>query len=280
MKHFNLIILLAILSNLSSVAQPYESIFGKDSTRWSYFTDYGGADYLATIFFYTNTDTLINAKSYKILDYKFEMMDPVLTRFGYLREDTILGKVWFLPLESEKEILFMDISLNVGDTFIFEMPSVICSIRAVKSVSFQNQLKTVEFSDYSFIEGTGSTDGFFNFAKYGCGAYSEFLCAHKDGIQIYGASGDCYKPRWGSFESANSHLVKISPNPVHGNLTIDFENLNGEKEISLIDICGRILKTYKTDLAKLEINLSVFHNGLYYLKINNKIVQKIIINGY
>jgi hypothetical protein len=278
MKHFRLIFLITTLSSCLLYAQPYESIFGKDSTRWSYYTDYGGADFLATIFFFISSDTIIETKNYKILNYKYEMfLDSA--RFGYLREDTVVGKVWFLPINTGKEILYMDMALNVGDTFVFKIPSGNCKLDIVQTVSVVNEMKIIEFLHCSFIEGTGSTNGFFNFTEEGCG-YSELLCAHKDGNQIYGTLGECYRERLDAIESYKLNYMKVFPNPTQSNLTIEFGSNERENTISLIDICGKILFTNHTNLSKLEIDLSEYHNGIYFLKLNNITIQKLIINGY
>lgn len=284
MLSFRFVLLLVTISISILNAQDFKSIFGIDSTSWSYYTDYGGADYTATINFYTNSDTIIETKNYKILKCTYEMMFDDTVRFGYLREDTVLGKVWFLSLNFEKEMLYMDLSLSVSDTFAFTFPSGICSVDKVMKVLIDDNRKIIEFGnnpDKSFIEGIGSTIGFFDLKEEGCGRLSELLCVFKDGIQTYGLQGDCFRERWNKVESSKSTNIRIFPNPTEDIVTINFgDDRNAINTITLIDIHGIELYKNYTDLMEIEIDLSKYTYGIYFLRINNNITQKIIINDY
>lgn len=281
MHRFKLIVIFAIFSTRLLNAQHYESIFGNDSTKWNYYTDYLSADLLSTIVFSTNTDTVIDSKNYKIVNSDYH---GNFSRFGYLREDTVLGKVWFLNSDFYQEVLFMDMSLNVQDTFKITNSSGVCSTLIVEKVSTQSGSKVIEFKDNSehlFLEGIGSTCGFFNFLDRGCEHLSELLCVYKDGIQTLSNTDACYKEDWTDINPIPSLGLKIFPNPTTDILLIDFGiNNNSYNIISIYDIQGQKLMTKQTTLNSISVDVSDYKTGLYILLINNTITQKIIINGY
>src|SRR6187402_2755146 len=89
------LILIFIVTSTVGSAQPYQSIFGSTSTMWIikwYNLDFGGID------------TIVIQKD--TLAYGFIWKKIILTQpYGFfesgalLREDTLIGKVWYHPLK-------------------------------------------------------------------------------------------------------------------------------------------------------------------------------------
>ena len=82
------------------------------------------------------------------------------------------------------------------------------------------------------------------------------------------------------FTSLNN--ISIAPNPSNGIVTISKNNQTTVSKITVFDINGKILKVVDSELSleAIEINLSDFSKGVYFLEISNdidKVVRKIII---
>jgi photosystem II stability/assembly factor-like uncharacterized protein len=82
-------------------------------------------------------------------------------------------------------------------------------------------------------------------------------------------------------EKLNEYGIKIFPNPTNGRFTIEIENNNKIKDISIIDLSGRIIYNdlFSNENSK-EIDLSEFAKGIYILQLNlenEKLTSKIIV---
>lgn len=81
-------------------------------------------------------------------------------------------------------------------------------------------------------------------------------------------------------EESTSIISKVFPNPSTGVLTIQFGQINGEVEVSLVDATGRILlQDSKFNAKKIEMNISQFSTGIYSLivKTGNNVSEVKII---
>ena len=79
-------------------------------------------------------------------------------------------------------------------------------------------------------------------------------------------------------ENVLDQAISVSPNPTNGLITIQFEGLNSELTISLLDLNGRILET-KTATSLIELDLSDFDAGVYLIACEydgQQIVKRII----
>jgi hypothetical protein len=177
MKTRTLLIIILIAYYTISSAQNYKSIFSQDTTRWNVYKCKPGAG--ITMTFYSHSDTVINLKSYHKIygEFIFSPEQPIGQGnvCGFVHEDTINGKYWFLKFDDNEytEGLFMDLSLNKGDTFI-----LISDFRfmwedsiIVDSVYMDGSKRVIElntthsdcFDDIKlrFIEGVGASNGFY-----------------------------------------------------------------------------------------------------------------------
>ena len=284
MKQISLFILLFAFGQMTSIAQNYESVFGNDSTQWNFVTDYGGADFIATVQFKAFGDIIIDEKEYRFLSEDYiSGVQP----YGFLREDTIHGKLWLKKLNDTSEYLLMNLNLNVNDTFLLK--NLQSDERdekfVVKEISNTNgkivKLQgTTSFKEISFIEGIG-VDYSFHILEQSW-IYYEFLCSYKDNIQIFDNPdfGDCFIPKTGTdITYITKEEIKIYPIPTKNNLIIEINNsLNNNCKI--YNINGKMIGDFSINSSKLHIDISNYQSGIYMIRINNKMTKKIIINGY
>ncbi len=74
----------------------------------------------------------------------------------------------------------------------------------------------------------------------------------------------------GVFDSSfeRESLFNIFPNPVKDRIYVNFNNelLEKEKQIKILDINGRLIKSYKTSLNTIPIDVSNLSSGIYFIK--------------
>tara|TARA_Y100000589_G_scaffold29168_1_gene24258 strand:+ start:25752 stop:27095 length:1344 start_codon:yes stop_codon:yes gene_type:complete len=78
-----------------------------------------------------------------------------------------------------------------------------------------------------------------------------------------------------SIEVLNTKSLEIYPNPTTGILTVNTGNLTGEK-ITLIDINGKVVFTFKPTGKITRIDLSKYSKGIYTLKYENHLTKVIV----
>jgi len=117
-----------LLLYVSSFGQPYQSIFGKEKTVFHIVTPITCYDpnpnQLGCVqtnpFETTSKDTItINGLFYQIFNpssYNWEW------GYGFVREDTMTGKIYRYIPDLKEEFLICDMTLNVGDTF--QLPNI------------------------------------------------------------------------------------------------------------------------------------------------------------
>jgi hypothetical protein len=257
-----------------SKAQPYETVFGVDTTQWNVF--YLIPDYDPTYIYKAYGDTSINYLNYKIL---YEGGGLGKTQ-GYLREDTLTGKLWFLS-KSGTETLIMDLALEKTDTFIFSTfgPNMEFS---VDTVFYRSGRKYISFNGSSpdsifFIEGIGPSN--FLYSEWvNFPFYAQLRCMFKDNILIFHNSRftNCYDSGTGVI-SNQLQSFNIYPNPASEIITFPFDN-GINLPIEIYNSVGYLI--FKEDyINNRQINISEFPPGLYIVRINigsNIFIQKFI----
>ena len=248
---FIIIGLLIFISKLQ--AQPYQSIFYSDTTKWTV-SDYI-PDSHATTEFSTYSDTLIDGVNYKILyeangcvpNYKYDK--------SYLKEDTITGKVWNIidDENSWHEILIMDLSLELRDTFLFStnfyfskadtlvVDTIYYDEEGRKVVGLDGNTASWDSRKLLFIEGIGSSYGFcplfmsptrmglrckFNNSKH---IYT-LLTDYEDDCYFYcgDSSDETELSPFYKITQVSSGQVNIFINDPHKNVCLDIFNQQGQ----------------------------------------------------
>jgi hypothetical protein len=293
-----IILFLLIVASTQAIAQPYQSIFGKDSTSWT-FEYYNLPGKLITVA-KVSGDTLINDTAYKII--------KLAALRGFIREDTMTGKVWYRGEKFladpnphtdlwENEVLVFDYSLQPGDSFEvsnYQYMDTSHRYSKVDSVKYINGSKYIYFDmadtnwvnsaiteQYVMIEGSGGnmsplwkchlyeTDNVY-FTQY-------LLCFYKDGIKTsyenVRYAGDC-GPTMGINESdLNKESIGIYPNPTTHSVFLTFKGKEQRVNIAMYDVVGKLIS--KEDAILIgnnphQIEMGKLASGVYVVSIQEK----------
>ena len=281
---YNYLIGLLIFLVTPCYSQAYESIFGKDITSWSYLTDYDAADVLYTIKYEVYADTLIAEQQYKILyeERNYDRGNGIV--YGFIREDTLEGKIWIKKAEYPDEILIMDLNVSLNDTFrikdVYSGNYYVSYI--VTDIYTENERKIIELDHgiLKFIEGTGISLIYRIIEP--SGYISSLLCHHKDSTlqyidPFYNVCDTVFGVYVPGFASSN---FKIYPNPSTDRITIELspQFVNDViKEVVIYNIAGEIEITKKFDSEVVVLDLSMLPKGLFVVRINNKFQSKLLL---
>lgn len=272
-------------------AQPYQSIFGDSTTSWNICQD---AEGLIIDSVFTFNDTIINGYNYKILNSYFGF-----TGGGYIREDTISGKVWFWDKFDSTDVLIVDLTLAYEDTFYLlnfkSIDTIIFDTIIVDSVYYKDSIKYIRFNEIiqiwcavsfgqkkiSFIEGIGPNYSVTRpFAPYNI-----LLCSAKDGNQVYyNADFPCNAQIIGGGIdeiSYNKNYSIIFPHPVTLSSILKFDNSNHQEiKFTLYDIVGNKIEEISTNKNEITLNSFDKNPGIYFYRLssdNRSINGKVII---
>jgi len=255
-------------------AQPYESVFGKDTTQWNIV--YRIPDYFPTLIFKAYGDTLINKQKYVPVYMGYH--DTPLELYGYFKEDVDSGRLWFRNLE-EQEKLLMDLSLEKGDSLYFGRN--IEYSYTVDSVYYDSGKKRVSFeSIYSesvlFIEGLGPFNMFYD-KRVDFPEYAQIRCKKKDNILVF--MNENYSTCVDTVTSAEhfeDKTFRIYPNPVNDVIRIA-TNSNECGKIEMFNSAGdRVL--YDNIANNGQLSIGHLSKGVYLIKYqlqNNQFTTKL-----
>jgi hypothetical protein len=294
MKHLFFLLALFICIHSKTKAQSYTSIFGDTTTSWT--LGWEVWDNYQVFGLKTSGDTSIHNYQYKKIAYQeFNQI------FGFLREDTIAGKAWFLYRFDTSEQLVMDLNLAIGDSFKINvewwMPDFYSKVDSVffinnkKHIRFNSKIKFAKRQEnFTFIEGVSTNAGFtFQVPRLSPALYSHTLfCSYKDSVQAFKNkifNGDCF-PILGGIQKqkTNSIVWKLSPNPFSNTAELTFDNTNlKECNLVILDHYGRQVDIYENIISgHVILSKKQLPTGLYYFQLisNNKVIAsgKIIIN--
>ncbi len=263
----------------------YKSVFGETSTSWSEvscwrYVDGGNI----SDSFHVAGDTMIGNSAYrKVIRTDFKGKNYAE---NFMREDTATGKVWFrtFSTQNKSEILLMDMSLQVGDSFpLYEYDGSISGYMTADSVYYINGMKNIRFDELSecsdgykvsqkitFIEGIGSTAG----TKYNRGR-NNLLCYFKDGFKEFTSayfSGVCKIFIVGIEDRFNAfNYLKLYPNPTSGSGMISFQNeKNNCVTLDIYDLNGKRIFQNSTKTTYITFDINAFDNGVYIYKLMNE----------
>lgn len=269
-------------------SQPYQSIFGKNSTEWIFhWANLPGVfnDTIRVV-----KDTAIDNKTYKILevnDYRIA-----------LREDLDSGKVWGRSLKKQycEDELAFDFSLQVGDTFhsnIYPFNYYPDSARIIDSIKYIDGLKylytrTPYYSHnepITFIESVGSNiTTALIFCEFGHAFLKPYLlCSYKDGQQTPFRNpyynGKCRTLTNVIDVAELSKNITLHPQPAKDKLYIKTENSINITHCIIHNIHGQVVTSQQSkNITQIDIRDLPF--GTYCLKMitdNNQSTSKIFI---
>ncbi|WMX12087.1 T9SS type A sorting domain-containing protein [Aureispira sp. CCB-E] len=281
------VVVICILFTQLNFAQNYQTIFGSDTTQWDVnFCQLGQS---RTVHKIAIEDTLINGLSYYKVGEKsnqsidYNLSGNVGITNGFLREDTSLGKIWFIGTINSSstssldtiELLVADLSLSLGDTFVVRHDNRDSTV-LVDSVYYESGLKRVRLNyvlpaiahlskKVTFLEGIGTNFGFAymhatlnlcpcldSYRKNSTTVYSNFACSVI-----------------GSTSKVNEHqqAIRIAPHPIQHSSLFSFKNpTSQEAQLIISDISGRTVQTYTTTENNLLIQKERL-SGLYFYQL-------------
>lgn len=299
-----LLLLILSISLYNSTFAQYESMLNDTSRYWKVY-NYRfllGVDIFADSI-NLGKDSVINNVTYTELQSQYHNITfGGLSSYGFLREDTITGKLWYLNTTSNPnpiEYCVYDLNLAVNDTFVVSTDSLL-----VERVYFQNNRKHIKLRLFSnpkyelsypglsqtfvydtllFVEGIGSTRGFDNRVNTsdpftGLQSSGRLLCAFQQNNQIFQHQlkpvvpflDDC-----DTFDLAvqlnelelNTQAVSIFPNPTNGKLRIS-SSIEMER-IVLYSVSGSRIREVRVDQSHPEESVIFLPQaaGIYFLRV-------------
>lgn len=181
------------------------------------------------------------------------------------------------------EILLYDFGLVVGDTFnvttgdtlvVESIDSILINSYYYKRINFDplpGPWMTLP-DDYFWIEGIGSSLGFYPYVlNFESGSY--FECFHEYwapfdqmSYDSYSHSGACLTAN--ADEYGSQRELSISPNPSNGEIQI--QNAIEGTNLNFLDASGRTIITVPTNSSEINVDISDFAPGTYFIVHQNK----------
>ena len=287
MKQSLLFILLLVSMGMQA---QYSPIVKTDSTSWT--IKHELIDYFQIESLYLKVPITLNAKIY----YPTHIKDNggIEGLVGYFREDSSIGKAWFMGIKDTSEYLIMDLNLVIGDSILVKSYARKIEYAHVTEVVNENNKKVI-LTDYhigggfisenlKFIEGVGPNASLLYQLELAtaieikmqggflvCKAYND-----KDLVYAWDPINFECGPTWINIESKINRKNAICPNPSSQMLKISGEE---NLEVAIFDLMGNLVLTS----IKKDINISGLCNGIYVVRLSSggKIVttEKIVKNS-
>ena len=271
----------------SLLAQPYKPILDQFN-EWHFTTCYFGC---LTEHYYTDGDTVVDGKSYKILDgYHY------ISRTFLLRGDVAGRKVYLAKIDGTNvhEYLLYDFSVQEGDSLMMRNPFspfpevggyfILDSIvnRPLADGDDYRHFyfspapsNTVSFQPAVWVEGVGSLS-LIN-APGGhpdINGVGQLSCFFKNGEIFYSDldSIENCEPVHLRVKDFGNPLDKIVMYTPPGSKTCVLSNISGVARVEVFDLSGKeitqLLNTKNSNL--MTFDTSGFSNGLYLLRVSQK----------
>ncbi|WMX12368.1 MULTISPECIES: T9SS type A sorting domain-containing protein [unclassified Aureispira] len=276
-----------LLFSYSIFAQSYEKTLIPQK-KWTvrHTTHHGGLSSFWDEFQVLNCDTVINSKHYYHL-YNANNISSGL--YGYLREDTINKKIYFMAPSSTTETLFIDYSLNVGDSIYytgFDTPAYTKVVHIDTMFIAQKNRRVLHFEGYGsgnhylkFVEGVGDY-----YRGLNMNSSSSVVAGYKYVSQVNSNTNitcDSIQSLTNvtniePISSTSEIKIKHYPIPVTQNLTIEVENPKKSLyQIEVYNLIGELLLEKKISPND-TLNLETLDAGLYILVLENSQTFKIV----
>lgn len=221
---------------------------------------------------------------------------------GAIRQDTLLRKVYFMPVGETYDSLLYDFSLNLGDTLppTYQTAGTLDSnyVTKIDSVlvgtNYHNRFwltpinywaaSTLDTNYIAIIEGIGSTFGLFSELRPIFENSCNLNCVYLDSIPVYpDTATSCSSLITMVLENEIKLISSIIPNPFNSFASIHFNLPLENAELSLYNLFGVKVRTTKSISGK---EITIFREGLpagiYFIRViqNDKVItiNKLLIN--
>jgi hypothetical protein len=234
-----------MLIPLMGLSQSYEKTL-LDGRKWEIYYPMGMGSFIIQEYV-LNCDTLLNTTEYA----QVKRLDN--SRIGYVREDTLARKIYYLAADSTNEELIIDFSLAEGDTFTLNGVDIF--VDSVSSVFiFQKTRRVIHFSDFTkFIEGVGSS--FYGIIKDSF--YKQVWSVEETGLICGNLTGIS--------EPLSTKPILMYPNPAKDMIRLEVEPLrSGFRKGGILLPTGQELAHFTIRDNK-NIDLSTYPPGMYLI---------------
>jgi hypothetical protein len=165
--------------------------------------------------------------------------------------------------------LFAVVNVNVSPTIDLGNDTIYCANQILKLNYFGSGMRYWSTGERGFTISIKNTSG-----KYWLRVESANGCIATDTILV------TYDPNCvGLNNHINpSYLFRYFPNPSSGQLTVEFNNVNGEVRLSILNVDGNIVKKYRWNVdenSRKEVNLHDVSNGIYFFDLQTPLGRSI-----
>jgi len=293
--------------SLSSFAQ---KIHFTDTTNiWRELHPQYNAPYPELLYYNTYSfirHSTIDSVDYKLFNFGEEYLGVAPGGSFFIREDTILKKVFVRDLTGDSDLVLMDYNLNVGDTFttpnnqfvVIAIDSTLINSVWYKVWSFSEEFP-YEWGPYTInvIEGIGCIQdpSYMLWDLSGCVECTppSMYCFSNNGItpplippvSFLNNTTSCSTfPALHTNQLQPSHdKMTLYPNPATTSLTIQstcqltIQSTNQPiNQIAITNLLGQTLYTQNYNTGQIQIDVSNLPTGMYFVKINGSEVRKFV----
>lgn len=216
---------------------------------------------------------------------------------SFIRYDTLINKVFYLPSIDSTERLIYDFNLQVGDTTPLQSINLETTVvRSIDTVSvFGISVRRFFITDVSqnmpeslnyILEGIGGSNGLISSTPetypLGGGVYTTLLSCFQNQDSTYLVFDiDCPFIDFISDikQISDKHVVTIYPNPTHDIVIMNISDDLLHGTYTLFDCTGRVTQSFK--LTEINTLIRLDTAGLYFWEVkdkNNLIQTGIIIS--
>jgi hypothetical protein len=287
-----LILLLLLFFKYEANGQSYHKLIeGKDKYWDIAFYEQGNicGNTGFPIRYFINGDTIINDLTYsKVYSYPFLAVDPkygtcppylvdtnyYLTNI-FIREDTLLKKVYRYFPEQDTDGLLFDFSLNIHDTLkYYDYPSgfgIVTIDTIIEEPTFDHIIRKQFITNICFscnyTEGIGGVQGPFDLPFIFENFYY-IMCVADNNNEIYGYR--CYDFISGiKTQNIHNKTISLYPNPANTEITFRL-NFDQEYLVQLFNTSGIYLSDFFITKESPKIYISNLEPGFYFLKVFTK----------
>lgn len=264
---------IALLFTFPAFAQ-YRSLFGDSLTEWTITEANGFFGHDMITLRYDTTIVVGNDTLHKV-DRLSNLPHSI-----YIKEDLINGKFWATNSNFNTLYLFMDLSLEVGDTLAnddslnnpqSEVDSVYVDPEGRKRIRFAQSFGG--YDHFEMIEGVGTTGGLYKFL-FGMQRPS-LLCHHKDDSLSYVWDNPLViNCQYTAGVEEISAEFTVYPNPSGNTIAIQNKLNRPVNNLKLLDLSGKTV--VEPDPKTTVLSVGHLEPGVYFLQITFDSVVQVI----
>jgi Secretion system C-terminal sorting domain len=215
-----------------------------------------------------NCDTIFETAGNTYKYTKVNVCDTFGNKLGgssFLREDTIVGKVYFKDSAATTESIIIDYSLQIGDSFYFANNNFTSFVDSIKYKFVYGKIRKVIYFDaaLTFTEGIGcSFWGVLpsqNIGGSNAYAYINQVSSGINNCTPTSISSNYIAPR----------KINVYPNPSSNSIAINIDNIPilVDFNIRIQSVIGQLIYNGKCKNSA-TIDVSKYATGLYLVQLN------------